>query len=139
MRGLKVWAGIFVCVFLFSGIAAAQVTTGTISGTVSDSSGAVVPGATLILRSVEKGISRTVSSDASGHYRAPDLELGSYEITVEAAGFQSVIRSGITLTVGREAVVDFTLQVGAVTQTVTVTGEAPLVQTANATVAAPGR
>jgi hypothetical protein len=136
MRGLKLWAKTFVCVFFFSAIAGAQVTTGTISGTVIDSSGAVVPGATLILKSVEKGFSRTVSTDASGRYHAPDLELGSYEITVEVAGFQTVIRSGITLTVGREAVVDFTLQVGAVTQTVTVTGEAPLVQTANATVAA---
>ena len=136
MRGLKLWAKTFVCVFFFSAIAGAQVTTGTISGTVIDSSGAVVPGATLILKSVEKGFSRTVSTDASGRYHAPDLELGSYEITVEAAGFRTVIRSGITLTVGREAVVDFTLQVGAVTQTVTVTGEAPLVQTANATVTA---
>ncbi len=136
MRGLKLWAKTFVCVFFFSAIAGAQVTTGTISGTVIDSSGAVVPGAALILKSVEKGFSRTVSTDASGRYHAPDLELGSYEITVEAAGFRTVIRSGITLTVGREAVVDFTLQVGAVTQTVTVTGEAPLVQTANATVAA---
>ncbi|PYU20357.1 MAG: hypothetical protein DMG30_21355 [Acidobacteria bacterium] len=136
MRELKLWAKTFVCVFFFSAIAGAQVTTGTISGTVIDSSGAVIPGATLILKSVEKGFSRTVSTDASGRYRAPDLGLGSYEITVEAAGFQTVIRSGITLTVGREAVVDFTLQVGAITQTVTVTGEAPLVQTANATVAA---
>src|SRR5437660_7944131 len=136
MRELKLWAKTFVCVFFFSAIAGAQVTTGTISGTVIDSSGAVIPGATLILKSVEKGFSRTVSTDASGRYRAPDLGLGSYEITVEAAGFQTVIRSGITLTVGREAVVDFTLQIGAVTQTVTVTGEAPLVQTANATVGA---
>ena len=77
MRGLNPWAKTFVCVFFFSAIVGAQVTTGTISGTVSDSSGAVVPGATLILKSVEKGISRTVSTDASGRYRAPDLELGS--------------------------------------------------------------
>src|SRR5205807_9432160 len=86
--------------------------------------------------SLEKGISRTVTTDEGGRYRAAELALGSYEITVEVAGFQTVTRSGITLTVGREAVVDFSLQVGAITDKITVTGEAPLVQTANATVAA---
>ena len=114
----------------------AQVTTGTISGAVTDSTGAVLPGATINLKSVEKGFSRTVTTDEGGRYRAPELALGSYEITAEVAGFQTVIRSGITLTVGREAVVDFTLQVGTVADKITVTGEAPLVQTANATVAA---
>src|SRR5437762_2500206 len=122
--------------FLFSALAVAQVTTGTISGTITDSTGAVVPGVTVSLKSVEKGISRTIKTDEGGRYRAPELALGSYEITAEAAGFQTVIRSGITLTVGREAVVDFSLQVGTITDKITVTGEAPLVQTANATVAA---
>ena len=70
-----------------------------------------------------------------GRYRAPQLSLGNYEVTAEAAGFQTALRRGITLTVGREAVVDFTLQVGAVTESITVTEEAPLVETTNATVA----
>src|SRR5437762_7662760 len=122
--------------FLFSALAVAQVTTGTISGTITDSTGAVVPGVNVTLKSVEKGITRTVRTDEGGRYRAPELALGSYEITAEAAGFETVVRSGITLTVGREAVVDFTLQVGTITDKITVTGEAPLVQTANATVAA---
>src|SRR5437899_1033821 len=132
MKTLKLWA----CLFVFTSLAVAQITTGTISGTVTDSTGAVVPGVNVTLKSVEKGISRTVRTDEGGRYRAPELALGSYEISVEAAGFQTEIRSGLTLTVGREAVVDFTLRVRAVTQTVTVTGEAPLVQTANATVGA---
>ena len=76
----------------------AQVTTGTISGAVTDSTGAVLPGATINLKSVEKGFSRTVTTDEGGRYRAPELALGSYEITAEVAGFQTVIRSGITLT-----------------------------------------
>ena len=125
-----------ISVFVFSALAFAQITTGTISGTVTDSTGAVVPGVNVTLKSVEKGITRTVRTDEGGRYRAPELALGSYEISVEAAGFESVVRSGITLTVGREAVVDFTLQVGTITDKITVTGEAPLVQTANATVAA---
>ena len=120
----------------FTAIAVAQVTTGTISGTVSDSTGAVLPGATVRLKSVETGISRTTTADEGGRYRVPELGLGSYEVTAEAGGFQTVIRSGITLTVGREAVVDFILEVGAIAERITVTGEAPLVQTANATVAA---
>jgi Carboxypeptidase regulatory-like domain/TonB-dependent Receptor Plug Domain/TonB dependent receptor len=136
MQRLKLWTKVFVCGFVLSAIAVAQVTTGTISGTVSDATGAVVPGVTVSLKSVEKGISRTVRTDEGGRYRAPELGLGSYDISAEAAGFQTVIRTGITLTVAREAVVDFTLQVGTVAENVTVTGEAPLVQTANATVAA---
>ena len=136
MQRLKLSAEVFASGFLFSAIAVAQVTTGTISGTVSDPTGAAVSGATVSLKSAETAISRTVITGADGRYRAPELGLGSYEITAEAAGFQTVIRSGITLTVGREAVVDFTLQVGAIAERITVTGEAPLVQTANATVAA---
>ena len=136
MQRLTLWANAFVCGFFFSAIAVAQLTTGTISGTVSDSTGAVLPGATVSLKNVDKGIGRTVSTDEGGRFRAPELGLGSYEVTAEAAGFQTVIRRGITLTVGREAVVDFTLQVGTIAERITVTGEAPLVQTANATVAA---
>ncbi len=136
MQRLTLWANAFVCGFFFSAIAVAQLTTGTISGTVSDSTGAVLPGATVSLKNVDKGIGRTVSTDEGGRFRAPELGLGSYEVTAEAAGFQTVIRRGITLTVGREAVVDFTLQVGTIAERINVTGEAPLVQTANATVAA---
>src|ERR1051326_8636294 len=136
MQRIKFCVTAFVYGFVCSAIALAQVTTGTISGTVSDSTGAVIPGVTVTLTSTEKGISRTVFTDEGGRYRAPELALGSYVITTELPGFQTVTRSGITLTVGREAVVDFILQVGTVADKITVTGEAPLVQTANATVAA---
>ena len=126
--------GIVVCVFLAGGISLAQVTTGTIMGTVSDSTGAVIPGATVTIRNVDTGITRTAATDAAGRYRQPQLGLGNYEITAESTGFQSIVRSGVTLTVGREATVDFMLQVGAVAERITVTGEAPLVETTNATV-----
>src|SRR5438309_1856201 len=113
----------------------AQVTTGTIFGTVTDSSGAVAPNVNVTVKNVDKGISRNLNSDAAGRYTAPQLPLGQYEVTATATGFQTETRSGITLTVGREATVDFSLRVGAVTEQVTVTGEAPLVETTNATVA----
>jgi len=112
----------------------AQVTTGTISGTVTDSTGAVMPGATVVIQNEDTGISRTVTANASGRYSAPSLSLGKYRVTGTREGFQSEVRSGIELTIGREAIVDLRLAVGAVTQTVEVTGEAPLVETTDTTV-----
>ena len=107
----------------------AQLPTATILGTVRDSSGAVVPGASLTVRNTETGLSRTSTSAADGAYRFSALPVGSYEVRIESAGFQTEVRSGLTLTVGQEAVVNATLQVGAVGQTVEVTAEAPLVNT----------
>ncbi len=112
----------------------AQVTTGTISGTVSDSTGAVLPGAKVEILSEGTGAVRTVTSDAAGHYIAPTLSVGSYRVAGSLEGFQSEIRTGIVLTIGREAVVDLKLSVGAVSQSVEVTGEASLVQTTESTV-----
>jgi len=112
----------------------AQVTTGSISGTVTDSTGAVVSGTVLDIKNVDTGISRDVTADGSGHYSVQQLALGKYEITAKADGFQTLTRSGITLTIGRDATVDISLQVGTVTQEVTIQGEAPLVETTNAAV-----
>ena len=120
--------------FLASALARAQVTTGTILGTVSDASGAVVPRTTVTLRNVETGISRTVTADERGMYTARQLGLGNYEVTAEASGFQTVVRTGITLAVGQEVLVNFTLQVGAVAERITITGEAPIVETTSSSV-----
>src|SRR5207245_4689883 len=113
-------------------LAFAQVNTATISGTVHDASGAVLPGVGVAIRNQDTGISRTVTTNETGRYSAPALGLGNYQVTAQLQGFQSQVRSGIALTVGREAVVDFTLAVGAVTQTVEVTGEAPLIELSKA-------
>ncbi|MCZ6750517.1 MAG: carboxypeptidase-like regulatory domain-containing protein, partial [Acidobacteria bacterium] len=112
----------------------AQLSTGTISGTVKDQSEAVLPGATVTVTNVETGITRIVESEGNGQYRVPNLIPGSYEVQAESAGFQTGVRSGITLSVGRQAVVDITLRVGDVAERVTVTGEAPLIETTTATV-----
>ena len=114
-------------------LALAQVNTATITGTVRDESGAVLPGAAVTVQNQDTGISRTLTSNETGRYTAPALGLGNYQVNVQLPGFQNQVRSGIVLTVGREAVVDFTLAVGAVTQTVEVKGEAPLVELTNAT------
>jgi len=113
----------------------AQVTTATILGTVTDSTGAIVPGISITIRNVETGITRAVTTDEQGRYRATQLVVGHYEVAAEAAGFQTLVRSGIELTVGREATLDLTLQVGAVSESVTVTGEAPLIESTKAEVA----
>jgi carboxypeptidase family protein/TonB-dependent receptor-like protein len=134
--GGRVCAGmLFVYLSMGAVMLPAQVTSGTVSGTVTDRTGAVIPGATVAARNSETGITRTTRADAQGRYQIPQLGLGMYELTAEADGFQRVVRSGIEMTVGRQAAVDFTLQVGTVSETVTVTGEAPLLETTNATVA----
>ncbi|OFW36409.1 MAG: hypothetical protein A3J28_07105 [Acidobacteria bacterium RIFCSPLOWO2_12_FULL_60_22] len=117
---------------LYGQLAWAQVNTATISGTVRDQSGAVLPGANVVIQNQDTGISRTVTTNTAGRYSAAALGLGNYQVTAQVQGFQSQARSGVVLTVGREAVVDFTLTVGAVTQTVEVSGEAPLVELTNA-------
>src|SRR3989449_6909559 len=121
-------------VFVFGAqVATAQVNTATISGTLRDESGAVLPGAAVTVQNQDTGISRSLTTNETGRYTAPALGLGNYQVSVQLPGFQNQVRSGIVLTVGREAVVDFTLAVGAVTQTVEVKGEAPLVELTNAT------
>ncbi len=119
---------------LFCGFAVAQETTATISGTVKDESGAVIPGAAVEVKNVATAATRSVETDAQGRYTVTQLAPGSYEIQATLSGFQTYVRSGIALTVGRYAVVDMELKVGAVTQRVEVTGEAPLVETTNAAI-----
>jgi Carboxypeptidase regulatory-like domain len=132
MSAQKICSTLLLCLSLLTGIAAAQVTTGTIIGTVKDSGGAVLPGVSIKLTNTDTGVIRTVTTDEFGRYNAPQLPLGGYEITAELAGFQTAVRRGVTLTIGREAVVDFNLQVGSVAQEVTVNAEAALVSTTQA-------
>jgi hypothetical protein len=110
----------------------AQVATGTISGTVNDKSGGVLPGAKVTVLNEETGIARNLETNQQGSYSAPGLNVGQYRVTATKDGFQTEIRTGIVLTVAREAVVDFGLNVGAVTEHVEVTGGAPLIETTTA-------
>jgi carboxypeptidase family protein len=131
--GIFVWLVALLAAGLWSDSLMAQ-NTGTILGTVKDQSGAVLPGANITIKNVETGISRTAVSGSRGEYRVPALNVGTYEVQAEMQGFQTGVRQGITLTVGREAVIDFSLTVGNVTEQVTVTGEAPLIETTTASV-----
>ena len=118
---------------LCPGLVLAQTTTATISGTVQDETGGILPGVDVNVTNVGTGILRTVVSDDEGRYRVPELPPGDYEIQASLVGFQTVVRSGITLTVGRHAVVDVTLIVGSISEVVTVSGEASLVETTSST------
>jgi hypothetical protein len=119
---------------ILGGLVCAQVSTGTISGVVQDASGAAIPGAMVTVKNVDTGATRALTTDAGGRYLAPDLPIGNYEVTGQQSGFQTEVRSGITLTVGREAVVNLGLRVGQVNERVLVTGEAPLVESTTATI-----
>jgi hypothetical protein len=105
-----------------------QVTGATLSGAVKDPSGAVIPKAQVAIKNAATGITRNLISDSAGFYSAPNLLPGDYDVTFSAAGFATQIRKGINLDVGAQQVVDATMQVGQVAQTVEVTTEAPLVQ-----------
>lgn len=110
-------------------------TAATITGTISDPSGAIVPNSEILITNVGTGQTRALQSNEVGRYTAPGLNPGSYQVTASSQGFQQTVRSGITLTVGSEAVINLTLQPGQVTQTVQVTAEVPLVQTTTSAVA----
>ena len=109
--------------------ASAQEITGTITGVVKDQSGAVVPGATVTVRNVATNIETTTISDAGGVYVASNLPVGQYEVKVELSGFRSYIRRDLELHVADRLRVDPVLQAGTISETVTVTGASPVVQT----------
>lgn len=135
-RSVRRWLAIVVLALLSFGMpdaAWAQAgATGTISGTVTDGSGGVLPGATVVVTNTETSISRTLQVDHEGRYSASNLPPGPYEVTASMDGFVTVARSGMRLTIGREAIVDFGLKVGGVTDRVEVVGEAPIIQTTTA-------
>src|SRR3989441_3615212 len=124
-----------LAIFIMSGITAiGQLTTGTITGTVTDQSGAAVPGATVTLKNTDTGISRTAQTRENGKYEALSLPAGTYEISASLAGFRTAVHTGISLAVGQNAAIDFALQVGQVNEAVTVTGDVTQVETTTATV-----
>jgi len=103
----------------------AQLTTATLSGTVTDASGGVIPGASISVLHVETGSVRSTVSDDEGRYRVPLLQPGSYEVSAELVGFQTAVRSGVTLQVAGRAIIDLSLSVGEISERVVVQGEAP--------------
>jgi hypothetical protein len=108
--------------------------TATIVGTVTDSSGGVIPGAKVTVSNPEKGFTRELVTNTAGEYTAAKVPIGNYVVSGEKAGFQKLVRSRITLAVGQTVRTDFQLQVGQATQQVTVAGNIPHVETETAAV-----
>src|SRR3989454_6091137 len=120
----------FVC--LCPGFLYGQGTSGRVSGTVTDSQGAVLPGATVTAKSLATALQREVTTDSNGDYRMIGLPVGQYEMRATHQGFK-VQLSSLTLTVAEEAVMNFNMEVGSITEQVTVTAAGGEVDTGNST------
>lgn len=121
-------------VFAAAAAVAAAQETSSLRGTVSDVSGGVIVGATVIATDPQAGARHETVSDAAGRYQLPRLAPGDYLITVEASGFKMLVRGPVSLLVATPATLDVTLEVGAVSETVTVAGDAGRVNTVDATI-----
>ena len=129
------WA---LVVLLFSALAVsnlqAQVNTAVLSGTAVDPTGAVVGGAKIEAKNVGTGVAYVGTTDGQGRYSIPELQIGTYDVSAQKAGFQKVVQTGIVLTVGANSVLDFTLKVGRADEVVEVHGQASTVDTSTAAV-----
>ena len=110
----------------------AQVTTATIYGRVLDPSGAVIPGAAISAVNEATGVAKAAESNERGEFAVPYVPVGPYSITVEAAGFNTHAQSGVNLSSGQTADFNFVLEIGATTEMVEVTADAPLLNTTSA-------
>src|SRR5437870_5220805 len=125
----KVLSALVTLVFWTLPTARGQIATGTFTGTVSDPSGAFIPGATVTAINEGTNVPASRQTGADGIYTIPDLQPGYYTLKAEASGFRALVNKHVELTVGFTQRVDFHVQVGAVTQEVTVEGEASPVDT----------
>lgn len=107
----------------------AQAVDADILGVVKDDTGALMPGALITARNLDTGLTRSVTTDGEGRYRLVALPAGPYTVTAQLAGFQTVVREGITLTINMRADVNFEMKVAPMAESVTVSGEAPIVET----------
>jgi Carboxypeptidase regulatory-like domain/TonB dependent receptor len=121
-------------IFLFTRSSLAQGITGSISGTVTDSSGATISGAMVTIRELGTNAIHTVRTSDVGSYRVPQLSPGAYSVKVERDGFQPSEQDGITLAIDQVEEIDIKLEVGSEQQTVNVTSEAPVIQTETSSV-----
>jgi hypothetical protein len=122
---------VFAALFAVSGVASAQQQTGEIFGKVTDSSGAVLPGVTVTLSAPHLLQPLTAVTSDTGTYQFPRLPIGTYEVKFELTGFKTVVNQEIYVTVGFSAQVNGVLGISTVQETITVTGESPVVDTRN--------
>ena len=124
----KLILALFASMALCAATASAQPTTGSIIGRVLDDQGAAIPGASITVNSPSTGFTRSDVTDAEGVYRLRALPVGTFDVTVELAGFTSLDRKGVVVNVGQTITIDFSMKVAAVAETVVVTGQTPLIE-----------
>lgn len=129
MKARHLLSVIAACAFALAPPAWAQVNTGVIDGRVVDESKAIVSGATIVARNTATGLSRTATSSATGSFRIGSLPAGTYDVTAELAGFATQVYKDIQVQVASTVSLDITMKVSQQTETVTVTGESPLIST----------
>ena len=136
MKTLCNWAILLMAFSLISISALAQnaISTGSISGQVTDASGAAMEGATVTAASDATGVKLTAKTNGTGFYSFPSLSVGPYDITVSQAGFKTAIAHGVVVQVGQNVAANVAMQVGEIAQSVTVTAEVPLLRTTESTV-----
>src|SRR5713226_5038807 len=123
-------------VILFPAALRAQVSGGTLSGTITDPSGRAVPRAQIVIKNVATGVERAVTTNTDGFYTAVNLLPGDYEVTISAQGFNTEVKTGITMNVGAQQTFDLPLHVGTVSHRVEVTTDAPAVQLTSSDISA---
>ena len=124
-----------LCIFLLAaGVAQAQITSATLVGTVTDQTGASVAGAKVQAKNNATFMSRSAKSDGAGEYSIPDLPAGHYTLSIEASGFKTFVAPNIELLVAQRAMINASMEVGAVQQNVTVDAAAPMIDTSSASV-----
>ncbi|GAC1633826.1 MAG: hypothetical protein NVS9B14_09120 [Candidatus Acidiferrum sp.] len=141
-KTVRIWGGrllvaavaSLVLVLLGTSSAVAQFDTGAVLGTVTDSSGAAINGATVTLTNEGTTAAVTFTTGADGAYKFTPVRVGSYKVTVTAQGFQTAVHNGVLVDVGKSAVVDVSLKPGAVSETVEVTASVPVLQSQDASV-----
>ncbi|HEY2138513.1 MAG TPA: carboxypeptidase-like regulatory domain-containing protein, partial [Chthoniobacterales bacterium] len=114
---------VLAVVFLAASLASGQTFRGTILGSVTDTSGASIPGATVTVKNTETGLTRTTDSQADGSYSVPELPIGRYDVTVDKANFQTYVAKGVQVSVASERRVDAELKPGQITEQILVSGE----------------
>jgi Carboxypeptidase regulatory-like domain len=124
----------FVILIVAATLSLAQTTTAAFLGTVMDPSGAVLPGVQVTASNVDTGLKRTTITNEEGRFLLSELPPGSYEVVVSLTGFETLVRKGMTLTIGQQANLSLTMKVGAVDEQVVVTGDAPIVETTQSSV-----
>src|SRR5579871_530748 len=125
-RGCR-FSAVLLCLFFLTSISAFAQVAASLSGRITDSTGAALPAATVTATNVDTGASRTTLTNQSGHYQLPELPIGRYEVRVSKDGFAEEVRTGISLLVGQDAIADLILPVGQVKQQITVTANVPVV------------